>query len=83
MNFFRGKVDCNAVLRGQTEVFPGDTFIDETRGEGFIAFQYTPLPRDSEDKAYKNFKTLHVGTFGNCERIAKSKLNDKQEGATK
>lgn len=70
MSVYLGKLRNNDVLAGKTEAVSGDTFVDETVKYGFLAFQYTPLPKGSKEKPYMNFKLLHRGTFHNCERAA-------------
>ena len=70
MSVYRGKLRINDVLAGKTEAMAGDTFVDETVGCGFLAFQYTPLPEGSKGNPHMNFKLLHRGTFHNCERAA-------------
>lgn len=63
---YHGKQDLNAILRGETPVQTGDTFIHEsTYGEGFAAFRYTPQTPEPP-KPCEHFKLLARGIWETC-----------------
>ena len=60
-------IDPNAVLRGETNVKPGDAFLTECeKQEKFVAMRFDPQVPEP-DKAYKHFKVLAVGMRQKCE----------------
>ncbi|MCK9615992.1 MAG: hypothetical protein M0R48_10980 [Candidatus Omnitrophica bacterium] len=71
---YKGKVGSqNKVLRGETDINPGDTFYVEGDSTGrFMALRYTPLPNGSKEPAYKNFAVLHVGQVAKCVQAAET-----------
>jgi hypothetical protein len=67
---FHGKLDPNAVLRGETQVVTGDTFIQESIDMcGFAAMRYTPKSPEPP-KAYMHFEVLATGTWDTCHTAA-------------
>lgn len=73
---FRGRQCPNSILRGETDVQPGDTFIAPFEGnDGWAAMRYTPLlPDDSPQPAWKNFETLGRGGEMSAISIAKDAI---------
>lgn len=71
---FHGKQCPKAILRGETEVSPGDTFIQESEdGMGFAAMRYTPKEAMPPRLAWKNFTLLARGTWETCHAAANQK----------
>lgn len=68
---FRGKSDPNAILRGETKVRPGDTFIvEDGRMKGFTAFRYTPQTPEPP-RAHMHFTFLGRGSLDTCRKACR------------
>lgn len=74
MKTFQGKLDPNAILRGETFVQKGDTFIQcGEDSKGFSAMVYEPKTPEPQ-YPYMHFRKLAYGTFETCEAAAKAAL---------
>jgi hypothetical protein len=57
-------INPNAVLRGETNLKPGDAFICEVeRNEGWVAIRYTPNARPKAVGGWKHFTFIKYGNY--------------------